>query len=101
MPAWHKLFFCKDGNFEVNMYLLGGGCVLEVVTTCTCVSFTLNPTFVCSVLWDQYGKTAYDLAQSNKHDCCAVILKQVREQSILVTDRLMLKSIKANSSVDL
>ena len=83
------------------MYMLGGGYVLEIVMTRTYVSLTLNPIFACSVLWDQYGKTAYDLAQSNKHDCCAVILKQVREQSILVTDRLMLKSIKANSSVDL
>ena len=76
-----RLCTCEDGAVVVNMYIPGDGCVFEgnIVTTCMYASLTLNPICVRSARWDQYGKTALQLAETNKHGHCVYLLKRVKE----------------------
>ena len=72
-----KSYMCRNGKFGIY------GCVFEVVTThttaCVFASSTLNPICARSARWDQYFKTALQLAEANNNKGCAYLLKQVRE----------------------
>ena len=55
--------------------------MFEVVTTYVNMfaSLTLNPICARSAGWDQYSKTALQLAEAKNHKVCVILLKQVRE----------------------
>ena len=65
------------------MYIPGGGCVFQVVTTYVNMFACLTLNLMCararSAGWDQYCKTALQLAEANNHEVCVYLLKKVRE----------------------